>query len=242
MRRLLPDATDDVDVLAAYEPPPGGCVRLNMITSLDGAISVHGRSGALGGAPDHQVFAVLREWADVIVVGAGTVRSEHYGPASVDADAQRRRVARGQLAQPPIAVVSGAGDFDYSWPFFTEVAPESRPIVVTTYDNLDSVTGVAGTHADVVAAGDGRVDVQRAIEQLRARGYAQVLCEGGPGLNGDLARAGVLDELCLTLSPRIVGGDGPRIIAGDAFDPPIEPRLVHLLEEDGFEFLRLALR
>jgi riboflavin biosynthesis pyrimidine reductase len=240
MRRLLPDAEDDVDVLAAYEPPPQPCVRLNMITSLDGAISVHGRSGALGGPPDHQVFAALREWADVILAGAGTVRAEQYGPARVGDDGRRRRTRRGQLAQPPIAVVSGSADFDYSSPFFADA--ESRPIIITTSDRLDAVTARAGAHADVLAAGAGRVDAMQAIQQLRDRGFGHVLCEGGPGLNSDLARAGVLDELCLTVSPRVVGGDGPRIIAGDPFDPPIEPHLAHLLEEDGFQFLRLALR
>jgi riboflavin biosynthesis pyrimidine reductase len=239
MRRLLPDLAETVDVLAAYEPPPRASVRLNMISSLDGAISVNGRSGALGGTADHQVFAALREWADVILVGAGTVRSEAYGPARVGPDAQRRRVERGQREQPPIAVVSGQGDFDYSSPFFADA--QSRPIIVTTSDHLDSVAQRAGDHADLVAAGTGRVDAEEAIAQLRARGFGHVLCEGGPGLNSDLARCGVLDELCLTLSPRVVGGDGPRIIAGAAFDPPIEPRLLHLLEEDGFQFLRFAL-
>jgi riboflavin biosynthesis pyrimidine reductase len=240
MRRLLPDVAADVDVLAAYEPPPRPCVRLNMISSLDGAISVHGRSGALGGPPDRQVFTSLREWADVILVGAGTVRAEHYGPARVDDDGQRRRVARGQLAQPPIAVVSGGADFDYASPFFADA--QSPAIVVTTHDRVDAVAERAAGRAEAIGAGDGRVDAKQAIEHLRARGFLHVLCEGGPGLNSELTRAGVLDELCLTVSPRIVGGDGPRIIAGDAFDPPIEARLVHLLEEDGFQFLRLALR
>jgi riboflavin biosynthesis pyrimidine reductase len=246
MRRLLPDPTDGLgpaDLAHAYAPPSassGRFVRLNMISSLDGAISVDGKSGALGGPGDHQVFACLRTWADVIVVGAGTVRAEGYGPARLDDAAQRARAARGQSPQPPIAVVSGRGQFDYTTPFFTEA--QARPIVVTAKAQAAAVRDEAGDRADVLAAGDTSVDLAAALDQLEARGARVVLCEGGPGLNGDLARAGLLDELCLTVSPTVVGGDGPRLVAGAPLAPPAPTRTVHLLEDDGFLFFRLALR
>jgi riboflavin biosynthesis pyrimidine reductase len=211
-----------------------------MISSLDGAISVNGTSGALGGPADKRVFATLRSWADVIVVGSGTVRAEHYGPARLDDATQRVRVARGQSAVPPIAVVSRAADFDYTAPFFADAV--AQPVVLTTEAHADDVGRRAGDAAQVVVAGKRTVDLAAGIAHFAANGWPNVLCEGGPGLNGDLAREDVLDELCLTVSPRIVGGDGPRIIAGPPLVPAFEPMLVHLLEEDGFQFLRLSLR
>jgi riboflavin biosynthesis pyrimidine reductase len=240
VRCLLPRAADDVDLEAAYAPPGHRpFVRCNMITSLDGAISVDGRSGALGGPADHRVFATLRAWADVVVVGAGTARAETYGPARLDAAAQATRAARGQAPQPPIAVVSNRGEFDPSTPFFADA--QSRPILVVPATAAERARA-AGERADVLAAGDDAVDLAAALRALHERGLSSVLVEGGPTLNGELARAGLLDELCLTVSPRIVGGDGPRVLAGPTFLPPIATSAHHVLEEDGFLFLRLALR
>src|SRR5690242_19094922 len=124
MRRVLPEP-GDVDLVGAYEPahPHGDgrmLVRANMISSLDGAISVDGRSGPLGGLPDQGVFGVLRSWADVIVVGAGTMRAEHYGPVRMDDAVQRLRAGRGQQPVASIAVVSRAATFDFTAPFFTD--------------------------------------------------------------------------------------------------------------------------
>ncbi|HEX4777542.1 MAG TPA: pyrimidine reductase family protein [Acidimicrobiia bacterium] len=249
MRRLLPDPLDSVDrdvLVEMYAPeriPAGPAhVRVNMISSLDGAISVNGRSGPLGGAADHEVFAVLRSHADVIVVGATTMRSEAYGPARLDAEHERRRRERGQSAQPPIAVVTGRPDFDWSSPFFA--AARSRPIVLTTSSAAEAlerdndVTRVA----DVLVAGDKRVDLGAALALLAHRGARAVLVEGGPGINGELARADLVDELCLTLSPRVVGGEGPRILAGPVISPPYQPAIAHVLEADGFLFLRMSMR
>ena len=242
MRRLLPQPSETVDLYEAYACPMGddSFVRLNMISSIDGAITVGGKSGALGGPPDHKVFMTLRSWADVIFVGAGTVRAEQYGPARLDADVQQRRRERGQLPLPPIAVVTGSANFDFDAPFFRDTTV--KPLLVTSGSRAPGIAAQASDAADVIAAGTDAVDLRDAIAQLRARGLRCVLAEGGPGLNSELARDDLLDELCLTLSPRLVGGDGPRIIAGDQFMPPIEPALVHLLEEDRFLFMRLALR
>jgi riboflavin biosynthesis pyrimidine reductase len=242
MRRLLPQPSDTVDLYEAYACPMGddGFVRLNMISSIDGAITVGGKSGALGGPPDHKVFTTLRSWADVIFVGAGTVRAEQYGPAKLDADVQQRRRDRGQLPLPPIAVVTGSANFDFDAQFFRDA--NVKPLLVTSASRAPDIAALAGDAAEVITTGADAVDLRDAIAQLRDRGLGCVLAEGGPGLNSELTRDGLLDELCLTLSPRIVGGDGPRIIAGDQFKPPIEPTLVHLLQEDHFLFLRLALR
>jgi riboflavin biosynthesis pyrimidine reductase len=232
-----------VDLVEVYAPDFTArtpFVRLNMISSLDGAISVNGRSGALGGPADRRVFTVLRGHADVILVGAGTVRAEGYGKARLDDDVQSARVARGQAPLPPIAVVSGSLQLDWSSPFFT--GPGPRPLILTSENGAARAPTAVTDVADVVTTGDEHVDLERAIAVLDDRGARNVLVEGGPGVNADLARAGLIDELCLTVSPRIVGGQGPRIVAGTPLDPPYEPVVRQLLEDDGFLFLRMSLR
>jgi riboflavin biosynthesis pyrimidine reductase len=243
MRQILPEPAPDVDLDVAYALPDdldAPLVRVNMISSLDGAISVEGRSGALGGAADRKVFTTLRGLADVIVVGAGTMRAEQYGPARLDDATVKQRLARGQVEQPPIAVVSRSAQFDFSNPFFTEA--KSAPLLVTTSARASSLAREAGSRADVLAVGAEQVDLMVLVAELADRGYRSVLVEGGPGLNGDLVRAGVVDELCLSVSPRIVSGDGPRIFAGPPIMPPIEPTVLHVLEEDGFLFTRMTVR
>ncbi len=240
MRALYPRAADDVDLGAAYAVPRRTpFVRCNMISSIDGAIAVHGRSGMLGGPGDRRVFSVLRSLADVVLVGAATARSEGYGPARPDGAAREARLGRRQAAVPPIAVVTRSGQLDWSAPFFT--AAEARPILLTTADADRGSLERARDVADVIVAGDDRVDLRRALQELEALGYGHVLVEGGPGINAQLLRDGLLDELCLTLSPRIVAGTGPRILAGEELARPLGLRLVHLLEEDGYLFSRLAL-
>lgn len=210
-----------------------------MISTFDGAVSVNGRSGALGGAPDRRVFQVLRSWADLIVVGAGTARAERYGPARLDDDLRAARTGRGAPAVPPIAVVTLSGHLDVTSPFFVEA--EARPIVVTARCADAAALRRVETVADVLVVGDSAVDLRAAFDQLGATGYRSVLLEGGPGLNADVVHAGLLDELCLTLSPRLVAGSGPRVFAGPELDPPVALSIVQLLEEDGFLFWRLAV-
>jgi riboflavin-specific deaminase-like protein len=234
-----------VDPVVAYALPSGvgrerPFVRCNMISTLDGAITVNGRSGLLGGPPDRRLFQVLRSLTDVILVGAGTVRAEHYGPARLDESVRMQRIDRGQAPVPPIAVVTRSGNLDWSAPFFT--AAPARPIVFTTDDCEDSARRRGEEVADVVAAGHDGVDPRRLLDHLHRSGYQSVLLEGGPGLNAEMVRAGVLDELCLTLTPRLVAGSGPRVLAGPELPQPLDLDLVHVLEEDGFLFYRLMVR
>jgi riboflavin biosynthesis pyrimidine reductase len=244
MRRLLPTAEDNVDLVEAYTPPANFTraglpwVRVNMVSSLDGAISVRGRSGALGGPPDRRLFMVLRSLADVIVVGAGTMRAEGYGPARLDDELRTGRQARGQPPEPPIAVITRSCHFDWQSPFFTEAT--ARPIVFTVDDAVERPGSRGAEVADIVTVGETEVDLRRALTALGERGMRHALVEGGPGLNAELAHAGLLDELCLTLSPRVVAGDGPRVLAGPELPQPLEPRVIQLLEDDGFLFLRMA--
>jgi riboflavin biosynthesis pyrimidine reductase len=223
VRQLFPEPVDSVEPLDVYRDLPvvagRPAVRLNMISSGDGSTAVGGLSGGLGGPADHRVFAALRSLADVVLVASGTVRAETYGPAAL-----------------PIAVVSGSLRLDWDTPFFT--AATRRPLVVTHRRAPAADAIRASRVADVVVAGESEVDLARAVEQLGERGFGHILAEGGPSLNGALAAAGVLDELCLTLAPRLVSGDAKRILTGAALVPPPRLALRSLCEEDGYLFLR----
>jgi riboflavin biosynthesis pyrimidine reductase len=226
MRQLLPFACDPVDPVMLYgDLPPAGTrptVRLNMIASIDGATAVAGLSGGLGGPADQALFAVLRSQADIVLVAAGTVRAEHYGPAPV-----------------PVAVISRSCQLDWDSPFFTAaIAP---PFVVTVAEAPALERKKAAVLAEVIIAGERDVDLAFALGALGERGFARVLAEGGPSLNGQLAAAGLLDELCLTLSPLLAGGQAKRILAGPDLGLPgagLGWRLRSLCEQDGFLFLR----
>lgn len=238
---LFPDSSDPVDPVEVYGDVPKPLddrpsVRLNMIVSVDGGTSWGGVSGALGGSADKALFAVLRSFADVVLVAAGTARAEGYGPARLAPAVRAARVERGQQPVPPIAVVSRRVNFDWDSPFFTEAA--ARPIVVTVESAPAEARARAAELADVIIAGDDDVDLTRAMQALGDRGCQSVLAEGGPTLNGALARARLLDELCVTLSPRLASGDAKRIIAGSTLDE-LEPlTLRSICEESDFLFLR----
>ena len=223
MRQLLPTFVDPVDPMAVYADPPVAAgrpgVRFNMIASVDGATAVDGVAGGLGGEADRALFALLRRLADVVLVAAGTVRAEGYGPSPV-----------------PIAVVTRSCRLDWDSRFFT--AQVARPVVVTVATAPAEARARAAEVADVVVAGERDVDLARALDALGARGWRAVLCEGGPTLNGQLAAAGLLDELCLTLSPCLVGGDAKRLLAGPLLPGPPTLTLASACEEDGFLFLR----
>jgi riboflavin biosynthesis pyrimidine reductase len=244
VRALFPQPADSVDLLDVYDVPDGAAggrpfVRCNMISTLDGAITVAGRSGLLGGPADRRVFQALRASADVVLVGAGTLRTEGYGPVRLSDELRRRRQEHGRSSVPPIAVVTRSAALDWSSPFFTEA--EVRPTVFVSSDSDELVWRRGEDVAEIVVAGEGRVDPRRVVEHLHGAGHRSVLLEGGPGLNADVVQAGLLDELCLTLSPKLVAGSGPRLLAGPELPAPLELELVHLLEEDGFLFSRLAV-
>jgi len=237
MRQLVPEAADDVDPDELYpadvRPAPAGrpWVLLNMVVSLDGATAVGGRSGELGGPADRAVFSTLRSLPDVILVGAATVRAERYGPPRTSAHHQAARRARGQDPVPRLAVVSGRLALDLEAALFTETP--TRPIVVTAASAPAEQRAEVAEVADVVVAGEHRVDVAAALGELHDRGVGLVVCEGGPSINGQLLAAGVVDELCVTIDPSLVGGSSARMIAGPEPDAPVPLRLDRLLEQDG---------
>jgi riboflavin biosynthesis pyrimidine reductase len=234
MRQLLPSYADEVDLAEAYAYPPGDrWVRANMVSSLDGSAVQDGRSGGLSGPADKAVFAVLRSLCDVVMVGAGTARAEGYrAPRAKPGDAERR-VARGQRPAPVLALVTRRLDLDPTSALFTG---EHRTVVVTSAVSEPSARDRLAQVADVVAVGDDGVDLSAALDALHGRGLSRVLCEGGPSLLGQVAAAGLLDELCLTFSPKVVGGDGARIVHGPAVSLELTP--AHLLEQDDTLFAR----
>jgi riboflavin biosynthesis pyrimidine reductase len=237
---LFPDAIEGVDPVSVYADLPHRedrpTVRLNMIVSADGGTSWGGVSGALGGPADKELFSVLRSFADVILVAAGTMRAEGYGPARLPLGMQEMRRSRGQTPVPPIAVVSRSCEFDWKDPFFAEAT--ERPIVITVAAANEADRREAARAADVIVAGEHDVDLTHAMKQLGAHTLQNVLAEGGPTLNGELASAGLLDELCLTLAPRLASGDAKRIIAGSRLDELEALRLHSICEEDSYLFLR----
>jgi riboflavin biosynthesis pyrimidine reductase len=244
MRQLFPTAgdVDPVDAygrLAALGPGRPG-VRLNMIASVDGAASLQGRSGALGGPADKALFATLRSLADVVLVGAGTMRAEGYGLARLSDDARGRRRDWGLSPVPPIAVITRSCRLDWSARFFTEA--EQRPLVLTVAAAAAAVRMGAAAVADVIVAGDDKVDLARAVRALAKRGHTNVLSEGGPGVAAQLAGAGLLDEVCLTVAPLLAAGEARRILDGAALGPPSVLELGHVLEADGYLFLRYRRR
>lgn len=234
MRQLLPFPSEEVDLSATYAyPTDRAWVRANMVSSLDGSAVQDGRSGGLSGEADQRVFAVLRGLADVVLVGAGTARAEGYrAPRAKPAYAATRK-AIGQRPAPVLALVSRRLGLDPGSALFTG---DERTIVVTTSAADAAARARLGEVADVVVAGDLEVDVRSAVGQIASRGLRRVLCEGGPSLLGDVLAAGCLDELCLTLSPKVVGGDGSRITSGPVTD--VAFALTHLLEQDGTLFTR----
>lgn len=205
------DLTDD-DLERLYTPSVLPWLRVNMVSTVDGAATGDdGRSGGINNAPDKRVFHALRRLADVIVVGAGTVRAERYRPAAV-----------------PIVVVSRRADVPES----LRGAPPGGVLLAT----CATAPGLAAARAQlgddqVLVLGANDVDLAELRSRLEVRGHRSLLSEGGPHLLRDLLAAGVVDELTATVVPRLVAGAGPRIAVGPAIDVPLE--LTLLLEEDG---------
>lgn len=237
MRSLLPD-TGPIDDLAAYvaaeaRPTPADrpWLLVDMIASLDGAVTVDGRSGGLAGPADKAMFSALRAVGDVILAGAGTMRAEGYGPPRPSAETRAARRARGQAEVPRLAVVSRSLDLDVTARMFTE-ADEPAYVLTCKQAPTDAMEALDEV-AELIVLGDATVDLVAAMAELRRRGVETITCEGGPHLNGDLLLADLIDEWALTIAPVLVGGDARRATTGPL---PPDPRPMHLarvLEDDG---------
>lgn len=235
----------DDDLLAADNEHPAGTTRVsfNFVSSIDGAATVDGRSGALGNEDDQHLFQLMRRTADVIVVGAQTVRAEGYGGELLSPEAQQWRLDHGRTAHPPLAIVSGTLNLDPSHEVFTQ-APV-RPLVLTVEATHPDLREALSRVADVVLAGSDSLDVDRAIAELAARGLHSIHSEGGPTLLGTFQAANRVDELSLTVAPLLVGGTAKRIadVLPGTGQPGGVPRpmvLTQILKADSMLFLRYA--
>jgi riboflavin biosynthesis pyrimidine reductase len=239
MRQLLPHPRDEVDLGALYgsaRPSVRGrpWVAALMVSSADGAVAVDGRSGTLGGEGDGEVFRAVRAAADAIVVGSGTVTAEGYGPV--------RSAGRTGVA-PRLVIVSGRLSLTPDQRVFAEADGTTPPPLVVhppgaPAERRARLADVAEL-VEVAADDDGGVDAGAVLGLLHERGHAVAVLEGGPTLNGGFVGADLVDELCLTLDPRVVGGPSPRVVATHAPGTLRDWAPAHLLEHDGALFWRL---
>jgi riboflavin biosynthesis pyrimidine reductase len=236
------DAVDDSQLndLYAYPDDLQSCwVRGNMIASLDGGATDEGKAGGLAGPGDRAIFSLMRHAADVILVGASTVRIENYSGAQLPVTARQQRQRRGQAEVPPIAVITRSANLDPNALLFTRT--EVPPMIMTTNRFCDDTRRRLGAVADVIDASGAEpdsVDAATVLKILADRGLYRVLTEGGPLFLGTLIEDGLLDELCLTVAPILVGGGSKRIVTGLG-NVHTKMRRTHLLTDDeGYLYTR----
>jgi riboflavin biosynthesis pyrimidine reductase len=232
----------ETDVETAYAGALGPAqpdrphVTVNMVASVDGHTAVDGRTGILSSPTDKAIFRFLRTLADVVMVGAETVRAEGYGTVKVTEEVTARRTARGQTSAAALAVVTRSLELDWSSKLFSQ--PTQRPFVIAPADADAEALQAADQVATVIRAGHGSVDLGEALRLLRKEhGVETVLCEGGPTLNAQLA-SGLLDQLCLTVSPAVVGGTSRGILAAAGIGDPIALELRSALADGSELYLR----
>lgn len=242
VRILQPGATVP-DPLAPYAEvdrtrPGGGCwVMANMVGGLDGTAAIGGRVAALSTEPDAELFRLMRALADVVLVGAETVRREGYRSIRLPEPRAAARQAAGRPRTPRLAVVTRSLDLNWSGDAFAGAPPESRALVITCKAADPGRLERAREVADVVFAGEDRVDPEQAVLRLSELGHRVVLCEGGPTLLGELVAAGRLDELCLTIAP-LMGGDPLPVSIAPPGAPLRHFALRHVLAHGDTLFLR----
>ncbi len=250
VRQLLPDAVASIDPLTAYavdRPRPAGrpWVASLFVSTADGAAAVGGRSGPLGGDGDREVFRAVRAVADVVVVGAGTVRAERYGPVTAVEAAAGPGPSGARPATPAWWWSPPAWASTRTSGCSPRPTGRPRPRWSSTRPRRPSTPGAASRAVaelvEVDAGPGGGVATAALLAELDRRHVGVAVCEGGPTLNGQLVADDVVDEVCLTLDPMVVGGDAPRI--APAHGVPAAPRPwrgAHLLEHEGVLFWRLV--
>lgn len=232
------------------EQTPGASPRpylvLNMVSTLDGRATLGGRSGPLGNRADRELFHALRTAVDGVMAGAGTVRVERYRRLVRDERAREIRRERGLAEEPLACIVSGRLDLSHEIPILADPAAHVAIVTSSAASLPLSEQAQSGSGAQIEyvrAVKDGLLDLPAAMAQLRERfGVRTLLCEGGPHLNAQLLAAGLVDELFLSLSPKLAGsdamGEALRIVSGPDFPEPIQLELVAALEQDSHLFLR----
>jgi len=241
---LTPDEAASGLRLGDLAPSDRPYLVLNMVATLDGKASLGGRTAGIGGRADRELFHQLRTQADAVMAGAGTVRTERYGRMVRDPARREKRRREGLAPDPLACVVSGS-----------LAGLDDLPLLAAAEQPVALVTGAEGEIGPTQASvryvrtprdrAGGTVDLASALRTLRTEhGIRSVLCEGGPTLNSELLRAGLVDELFLSVAPMLVGGAAAlTIVAGAAALPePAELELVWVLEHEGELYLRLRVR
>lgn len=225
-----------LDVRAPADRP---YVAVNMVCSLDGRTTVDGRAGGLSSDSDKAVFTHLRTAVDAVLIGAGTVRAERYGPMVPDSTLQDHRLAAQRAAQPLAVIVSGSLALPRDLPLLQDAG--SHVVVLTS--QTQRTIGTVPAQVDYMRGPGPTLELRPFLERLRTN-YAvrSILCEGGPTLNAALLRESLVDCLFLTLAPTLAGGPLPlTIVDGPAFDPRPRARFVRALTAEDNLFLEYHL-
>jgi riboflavin-specific deaminase-like protein len=225
--------------LAAHAPVDRPYTIVNFVASADGRAAFEGRSGGLSDPADREMFHGLREHVDAVLVGTGTLRTERYGRLVRDPERRHRRAASGLRPEPLACIFTRSGELPLDIPLF---AQDGAPIVVFTPVDVDASEVAADL--EVVRVNPGELTLTTMMRRLRSDyDVRSLLCEGGPTLFGVLLEEGLVDELFLSLSPKLTGGgNAPAITSGPELSDLRHLDLVALLELDSSLFLRYALR
>lgn len=244
MRRLLPDpgpttVEEQLDSYRPWEEPRDDrpFVATNFAATVDGRATIGGVSGPIGSSADTEMLARLRTRFDAVMIGAGTMRAEHYGRVVADQEQREHRERLGLPHDPLMVIVSGRLDLPWDAPLFTAAGGRVLIFTASETDPPETATSLR------IVRHDGQVDLAAALRHLRVEsGVRALLCEGGPHLHGQLWAGGLLDELFLTTAPKLTGGDAPRIVEGLSVPLAEELDLAWLLEQDGELFARYRRR
>ena len=250
MKRLYPLPAADLAIEAVYATPPwpseDGLPRdrpfaaLNMVGSVDGRATFDGSAKGIGGAVDHALMLRLRAHADALLHGAGTLRADAVGKG-VPGALEPVRVARGLTPQPLLVLLTASGDVPLGRAFFAFAAPARTIVFVAERTPAEAVARLRA-RATVRVVGEERPDPATAFRVLRHEyGVRYLLCESGPTLSGALVVANLLDELVLTLAPRLLAGESLPLLAGPSLRPPTPLTLRGLYEHEGELYLRYAV-
>ena len=247
MRLLIPGSIVD-DPMATYlavdrSAPRHECwVTGHMVAGLDGTAAIGGKVGALSTDVDQDIFRRMRQIADVVLVGAETVRKEGYGLVRLSDEAMAAREALGKPPTPPVALVSGSLNLNWQLKLFREAPEHAKTMIVTSESADPDALAEAQQHAEIIFAGTNRVEPDAALQAFAQRGYQVVLCEGGPSLLGEFVAADRLDELLLSIAP-VMGGDNLPVGVTPEGAGIARFALQHVMHEDHTLFLRYeALR
>jgi riboflavin biosynthesis pyrimidine reductase len=222
MRRLLPDpgptsVSEQLETYRPWEEAPEErpLVGMNFVATADGRATIEGRSGPIGSDSDTEMLVGLRSRFEAVMIGAGTMRAERYGPM-----------------KPLLVLVSGRLDLPWDAPLFTEERGEALIFTASEAEPPETEAAVE------VVRHEGAVNLREALRYLRQEhGIRAVLSEGGPHLHAQMQADGLVDDLFLTTAPKLSGGGAPRITEG-SLPEVVGLELAWLLEDEGELFAR----